>query len=79
MKVDGTYTGVKFYVASQDANPTGITWDGAHFWVVGSSSDKVYKYEEVIGVPTEMYDIVKLPTNSSQASHIGPPIYTRIK
>jgi hypothetical protein len=31
-------------VGSQDTTPQGITWDGTHFWVVGVTTDAVYKY-----------------------------------
>jgi len=38
------YTGISFSVASQDLSPTGITWDGTHFWVIGISNATAYKY-----------------------------------
>ena len=37
------YTGTSFSVANQDSNPSGIAWDGTHFWVVGASN-LVHKY-----------------------------------
>ena len=40
----GEYQSVSFSVAGQDTTPTGITWDGSHFWVVGFANDTVYKY-----------------------------------
>ena len=38
------YTGTSFSTLSQDTGAIGITWDGTHLWVVGSSNDAVYKY-----------------------------------
>ena len=38
------YSGTSFSVAGQELNPRGITWDGLHFWVVGTSQDTVYQY-----------------------------------
>ena len=38
------YLRENFSVRSQDTAPTGITWDGNYFWVVGASTDSVYKY-----------------------------------
>lgn len=37
-------TGIDFSVASQDATPNGVVWDGTNYWVVGSTTDAVYKY-----------------------------------
>ncbi|HEC38205.1 MAG TPA: hypothetical protein ENI29_08210 [bacterium] len=39
-----TYSGVHFDVGAQVTSPTGITWDGTNFWVVGYDTDEVYKY-----------------------------------
>ena len=36
--------GTGFSVSSQETDPQGITWDGTHFWVLGDSTDTVYKY-----------------------------------
>ena len=38
------HLGTRFSVGSQETIPQGITWDGTHFWVVGSYTDAVYKY-----------------------------------
>ena len=38
------YSGTSFSVASQAITPTGIAWDGSHFWVVDGYQNRVYKY-----------------------------------
>jgi len=48
------YTGTHFDVGTQDTNPTGITWDGEYFWVVGWDNDKASQYNS-IGTYTEVY------------------------
>lgn len=49
--VGGIYTGSGFYVGSQEGQPTGVTWDGSNYWVVGPSSDSVHQYTSA-WVPT---------------------------
>ena len=66
----GQYTGTSFSVAGQDTIPTGITWDGTHFRVVGSNTDTVYQYN--------LLDVVGLSTASTDAD-TGLPVYTRIR
>ncbi len=39
---DWAYSGFSF--PADDSVPNGICWDGSHLWVVGSSTDEVYKY-----------------------------------
>jgi len=34
-----------FDVSLQDTNALGVTWDGTHYWVVGATNDRVYKYD----------------------------------
>ena len=42
--VNVQHLGTSFSVASQESNPSGIVWNGTHFWVVGITTDAVYKY-----------------------------------
>ena len=62
------YTGTSFSVGAQDNYPSGIAWDGTHFWVTGDSTDSVYKYVKAVG-----YSV------ASTDSDTGLPIYVRIK
>tara|TARA_Y100000389_G_C17362518_1_gene464539 strand:+ start:129 stop:1001 length:873 start_codon:yes stop_codon:yes gene_type:complete len=43
-KTSFKYLGTNFTTAAQDTTPQGITWDGTYFWVGGSNSTKVLKY-----------------------------------
>ena len=38
------YSGTNFSVAGEEYLPSGITWDGTYFWVLGGGTDSVYKY-----------------------------------
>tara|TARA_R110000787_G_scaffold190742_1_gene302202 strand:- start:17 stop:739 length:723 start_codon:yes stop_codon:yes gene_type:complete len=38
------YSGTSFSTTSQEISPTGITWDGTYFWVVGHQNKTAYKY-----------------------------------
>ena len=68
----GVYTSISFSVAGQDSSPQGITWDGSGFWVLGNSTDFVYKYfgENIIFVGLALQS---LDTDTTL------PIYLRIK
>jgi len=49
-----SYTGDWFDLSEEDNSPTGITWDGDSFWVVGYDTKKVYRYDS-IGTYTGVY------------------------
>ena len=36
--------GLQFYVGDRDGYPTGMVYDGSHFWVVGQTADMVWQY-----------------------------------
>jgi len=38
------YTGTSFSIDNPDSSTRGITWDGTHFWVMGSFTQRVYQY-----------------------------------
>ena len=38
------YTGFNFSVGTQATTPTGVTWDGTYYWVVGDDTNTAYKY-----------------------------------
>jgi len=38
------YSGVYFYVGTEDPYVFGITWDGTYFWALGYINTEVYKY-----------------------------------
>jgi len=54
----GNYTGVSYYVGDQDIFPEGFSWDGTNWWMIGSDSDKVYKYYSNWTYTGVYYDIV---------------------
>jgi len=49
-----SYSGTCFSVYNQDIDPSGITWDGTHFWMLGKYSQRVYQYT-LAGVYTGIY------------------------
>ena len=51
------YTGTSFYVGSQDIFPEGISWDGINWWMIGSDSDNVHKYNSDWSYTGISYDI----------------------
>jgi len=40
------YTGIAYYVGSEDPTPTGIFRDGDYWYMVGNGNDSVYRYDE---------------------------------
>jgi hypothetical protein len=63
----GTYASQSFSVQSEDTAPEGMAWDGLHFWVVGRTTDSVYKYTRQ-GVYTEFSLALLVRIHSLRAS-----------
>ena len=58
------YTGTSFSVAGQRTAPTGITWDGTHFWVIGPTSpQRVYKYNAAGVYQNVLFDVTAQGTD----------------
>jgi len=58
------YSGTSFSVASQRTSPTGITWDGTHFWVIGPTSpQRVYKYNAAGVYQNVLFDVTAQGTS----------------
>tara|TARA_R110001606_G_C15284935_1_gene640948 strand:- start:240 stop:1103 length:864 start_codon:yes stop_codon:yes gene_type:complete len=37
-------SGISFSVGAQENQPNSVTWDGTHYWVIGTSADTAFKY-----------------------------------
>jgi len=51
------YTGTSYYLGNQDIFPEGISWDGTNWWMIGSDSDKIHKYNSDWSYSGVSYDI----------------------
>lgn len=50
--LDGSYNNsTRFSVYIEETNARGLTWDGTHYWVAGSSSNRIHQYTSA-GVST---------------------------
>jgi hypothetical protein len=58
------YSGTSFSVAGQRTAPTGIAWDGTHFWVIGPTSpQRVYKYNAAGVYQNVLFDVTAQGTD----------------
>lgn len=55
-----------FSVAAQEASAHGVAWDGTHYWVIGLSTDRVYKYNTA-GV----YQNVSFSVSAKETTPLG--------
>ncbi len=51
------YTSIHFDTNSEDTTPSGITWDGTFFWILGDQNNRVYKYTAAGVYTGTSYDI----------------------